>query len=80
MTVQDIINAASQLSQEERLQIAIQLLESLKKTQSSVQKSPDSDLSWRSELHPLVQKLVGVIPSDKDPKSLYVDYLEEKYS
>jgi hypothetical protein len=81
MTVQDILAAASQLSQEERLQVAIRLLESLGKFHSVPQQKTESDPSWKTELHPLVQRLVGVVPSeDQDSQAFYVDYLEEKYS
>lgn len=81
MTVQDVLAAASQLSQEERLQVAIHLLESLRTTYSVPRKITESDPSWKADLHPLVQSLVGVVPSeDQDFQALYIDYLEEKYS
>jgi hypothetical protein len=81
MTVQDILAAASQLSQEERLQVAICLLESLRETYSIPQKQAELDSSWKAELHPLVRQLLGTVPSEEqDVKALYIDYLEEKYS
>jgi hypothetical protein len=79
MTVQDVLAAASQLSQEERLQVAIRLLESLKEFYFTLQQKPELDPSWKADLHPLVQSLIGVIPAD-DAQASYIDYLEEKYS
>lgn len=80
MTVQDVLAAANQLSQEERLQVAIHLLESLKKTHTVSNKRAETNPSWKENLHPSVQRLVGVVSSsDEDLQSSYVDYLEEKY-
>lgn len=79
MTVQEILAAASQLSQEERLQVAIRLLESLKEA-DPLQHPPGSDSARKAELHPLVQGLVGAVPSgEEDFQASYVDYLEKKY-
>ena len=81
MTIQDVLTAASQLSQDDRLQVAIRLLESLREPYSMPRKKTELDPLWKVELHPLVRSLVGVVPDDgKDFQSLYIDYLEEKYS
>lgn len=78
MTVQDILAAASQLSQEERLQVAIRLLESLKESNSARQPKPELDQSWKADQHPLVRSLVGVIPADEQAQAPHIDYLKEK--
>ena len=96
MSIQDILTVAKELSVQERLQVAILLLESLKTSHppefqyvnvkhsegSSADFSADVDPLWKSELHPLVQSLIGAVPSEKNenPPELYIDYLEEKYS
>lgn len=80
MTVQEILVAASQLSQEERLQVAIRLLESLREPYSVPREPSEPEPSWKAELHPLVRSLVGAIPSeDQDFQASYIDYLEKKY-
>ncbi len=80
MTAQEVLAAASQLSQEERLQVAIRLLESLRKPHSISREVPEPDSSWKAELHPLVQSLVGAVPlDDQDSQASYIDYLEKKY-
>ena len=80
MTVQEILVAASQLSQEERLQVAICLLESLREPYPVPQELSKPEPSWKDELHPFVQSLVGAIPSeDRDFQASYIDYLEKKY-
>lgn len=80
MTIQDVLAAANQLSQAERLQVAIQLLESLRVSQFAPPKSVDAEPVWKAELHPLVESLVGAVPSDnQDVHASYIDYLEEKY-
>lgn len=52
MTVQDVLVAASQLPPEERLQVAIQLLESLKEsyTVSREKTEIDSMLDWEENI------------------------------
>ena len=87
MTVQDVLAAANQLSQEERLQVAIRLLESPQKTDAAPKETiapseeTESVLDWKADLHPSVQRLVGAISSgDEDFQVSYIDYLEEKYS
>ena len=81
MTVQDVSAAANQLSQKERLQVAIRLLESLKETYVVPREIDKPNLSWKADLHPSVQRLVGAVSSeDEDFQSSYVDYLEERYS
>mgnify|MGYP005839054127 CR=1 FL=1 len=80
MTVQDVLAAASQLSQEERWQVAIQLLESLRVSQFVPHQNTEAEPSWKAELPPLVRSLVGAVPSDEqDFQAAYIDYLEAKY-
>jgi len=79
MTVQDVLAAASQLSQEERHQVAIQLLESLRESSFSLQQNTQLDPSWKAYLHPLLQSLLGVIPAEDTTQGAYIDYLEGKY-
>lgn len=80
MTAQEILAAASQLSQAERLQVAIRLLESLREPYLVPQETLKPDLSWKDELHPLVQILIGAVPSgNEDFQASYIDYLEKKY-
>jgi hypothetical protein len=80
MTVQDVLATASQLSPEERLQVAIGLLESLRVSQSVLPHTVDAEPAWKAELPPLVRSLVGAVPSDdQDFQASYIDYLEEKY-
>lgn len=81
MTIQDVLAAANQLSQAERLQVAIRLLESLQEPDSVPRPLTEADPDWKAELHPLVRDLVGTVPFEGENfQSLYVDYLEEKYS
>ncbi len=81
MTVQDVLAAASQLSPEERLQVAIGLLESLRVSQYMPPKNVDTESDWKAELPPLVRSLVGVVPSDdQDFQAAYINNLGKKCS
>ncbi len=51
MTVQDVLAAASQLSQEERLQVAIRILESIRKSYSVIDCQAE-----KSSLHDLLSQ------------------------
>jgi hypothetical protein len=80
MKFQEVLAAASQLSQEERLEVATRLLESLRPSYPVPLPKTAPAPDWKEGLHPLVRGLIGVVPSeDGDLDSLYVDYLEDKY-
>lgn len=80
MTVQDVLAAASQLSQAERLQVALYLLESLKEFYAAVQPKPELDPAWKADLHPSVQSLIGMVPADDNAPASSIDDLEGKCS
>ncbi|PSN14335.1 hypothetical protein C7271_21735 [filamentous cyanobacterium CCP5] len=63
MTVQDVLAAASQLSQEERLQVAIRLLESLRESYSVSHNKIEPTPSWTAGLPQLVQSADKAVPS-----------------
>lgn len=80
MKFQEVLDAANQLSHEERLEVATRLLESLRPSHPVPPQTTALSPAWKDDLHPLVRSLIGVIPSDdQDLDSSYTDYLEEKY-
>ncbi len=81
MTVQDVLAAASQLSQEERLQVAIRLLESIRKSYSVHRKQTELELSSKVGLNSLSKGSVEFASSeDSDFQESPIDCQAEKSS
>lgn len=77
MTIQDVLTAASQLSPDDRLQVAIRLLESLREPYSIPRKRSDLDpiLAWegsvlvyQGEISPAID-LVTILKTVREERS-----------
>jgi hypothetical protein len=71
MTVQDILAAASQLSEEERLQVAIRLLESLRASCTALQPKSGLEQSRQAEPHAFASNVSADIDSLGEKCSLH---------
>lgn len=85
MTLQDIEKQALQLSNTHKWALVKTLLNDLQQqTDQHIDETSSSLLSPEiaNKLSPWVKKLMGIVQleEDEDPRELYIDYLENKYS
>jgi hypothetical protein len=85
MTLQDIEKQALQLPNIDKWALVKTLLNDLQQqTDQHIDATKPSSLSPQiaNKLSPWVKKLMGIVQleEDEDPREIYIDYLEKKYS
>lgn len=71
LPLEEVLRGIDQLSALEQLEVVSYISDRLKRHELQKPKRKwldliDSDVSWKAELHPLVQSLIGVIPSEEE--------------
>ncbi|NJN74283.1 MAG: hypothetical protein HC799_16555 [Limnothrix sp. RL_2_0] len=85
LPLEEVLRSVDQLSALEQLEVVSYISDRLKRHELQKPKREwldmfSSDSSWKTDLHPSIQGLIGAISSEgEDQQELYVDYLEEKY-
>jgi hypothetical protein len=71
LPLKEVLRGIDQLSALEQLEVVSYISDRLKPHELQKPKRKwldliDLDVSWKAELHPLVQSLIGVIPSEEE--------------